>query len=118
MKNENCFVKTSDWWCGNYYSDGSTFYQRYGMQVKNDSDPNTPTTWDGQEYVNLKLIVANSSNPNYQFVRVSICGNDDTAMHKDFKIEHYDLAKQLYDKLKLVEDITFKILQDNGFDWF
>ncbi len=121
MTAKSCFVKTSDWWCGNYYADGTTFYQRHGMNAVRSPhfDESDPKTWGGEEYVKLTLSKSLAKeDPEDCFVQVAAWGNDDLGLVKDFPLSQAEEAEQLYQELSAAEDLTRQLLLRHGFDYF
>jgi len=117
---KSCFVKTSDQWCGNYYEDGTTFYERYGMNADRPAyyDDTKPWSWDGEEYVELKISRTVHTNPASSFVRVAAWGNDDLGIIKDFTLDQTEEAEALYAELQHTPDITRELLLNKGFEYF
>lgn len=117
MRHATCLVKTLDWWHSNYYEDGNTSKRKSTHDVR-DINIEDISTWNGREYVRLQLFIAHSSNPNNAFVALNVAGSGDSAMYKNFKLEEYPLAKQLFDELKASQPITIAQLKAKEFHWF
>jgi hypothetical protein len=113
------FVKTSEHWSGNFYVDGTTFYDRYGMSAERPGyDVDDLSTWEGEEYVHLNCCRVVHSDPKYTFASVAVWGNDDFGMVKYFSIEDTKLAEALYKELQQAPDITRELLLGKGFEYF
>jgi len=120
IKKKNCFVKTSEHWSGNYYADGTTFYDRYGMNAERPGyDVDEPATWDGEEYVELRFTEITHTHPAWSsFVRVAVWGNDDIGMFKEFTVDQAKEAEALYEELQQASDLTRELLLGKGFEYF
>lgn len=102
---KECFIKTNDWWCGNSLKDGQ-------LSDNYDIDTDDISTWDGREYIRLSLSIYTPM----KLVRVCVWGNDDFGMAKDFEVNEYEKAIELYDSLSNYILLNRDILEEMGFE--
>jgi hypothetical protein len=114
-QNLSQFVKTTDWWCGNYLKDGGSLdYDSRNALDESEADED----WQGQEYVEVKLLDNRICRyPEWQFVRVAVWGNDDLGMERDFEANQYDEALAFYNQVISLEPLTFDSLKALGMSW-
>ncbi len=88
----HAFKSTSDNWAGNFKIENDARYQG--------------------GYVEVSLL---KLGPDFYVHRVCVWGNDDRGM--EFDTEDELEAKEVFQKVILMDDVTFEKLQQLGFDW-